>query len=555
LSAPLPTAARPSLSADRINYLVGETPFYEIKNAPPDEPLHWLITRDGEQPLPYAHPAQRTDVMGNWSGNGGVWTHDSAGFYSIEAHVGAWIGRAQFTVVDVLPRGPDPRTTAASLIGIVHVAGEYRFAGRGTPFGEVPFLVEGAQQILSLGARRGFFYLTPQYKSSDYPFDDFGPEPIRTLTELAGSPPYRMLFALPFDQFVLTTYTFANWNWALDRAQGGRSVPLLADGETAELADIVAHLAASYPEKEFILKNWEGDWVLQENYDIEDIPTPERIHEGSEWMRARQAGVVQGRARAAGENIRHAIEFNLLSRSVRDEPGMLTNVVRDVYSDLISYSAWETSNLFDTRRMKDAITYIERSPASRGRKVLVAEFGDVTDPPDPKTEAHVDALLRAFVDMGTTAFYWEIFNNGVPYGLIGPDYRRSYAWFALRRALGGKNTAIVVSDPALTNVPETMHAGETVQIRATFRNTGSAWYRSVMYQLELLGPSREDLGQVAWLPYDVATSDQATFHFEFTAPALPGTYHFQMAQRGIEFFGDVIAFVVIDADRSNTVGP
>lgn len=543
MEASLAETAPPSLSSDRINYLVGEAPFYEISNAPPDQLVQWLIIRDGQPPVAYADPAQRTDGSGRWSGRGGTWTRELTGFYTITAQVEDWSARTCFTVIDDF--SPPLGQTLADLIGITHVAGDYRFAGPGTPFGEAPFLVEGAQQILNLGARRGFFYLTPQYKTSDYRFDDFGPGPITTLVELANSPPYRILFGHPFDQFVLTTYSFASWGWVLDRAQGGQSVPFVFEAETDEIADLVAYLAGTYPDKNFIIKNWEGDWQLQENYDIQGVPTPERIQEFSEWMQARQAGVVQGRGRARPPgSIQHAIEFNLLSRSVRDVPGVLHDVVRDVESDLVSYSSWETTSQFDARRTKDAIAFIERVPANNGRKVLIAEFGEANNPSNPEAEAHLGSLLRAFLDMGVNAFFWSIFNNGAPVGLIGPNFQRFDTWFALRQALGGRNDAAVVQDPALTSVPAVMDPGQTLSVRLTFVNTGQPWYQSVGYQLELLGPGGTDLGERAWLPKDVPGSGQATFVFDFTAPIEPGVYRFQLAQRGIEVFGEAVSFEV-----------
>jgi hypothetical protein len=549
--APLAETEVPSLLSDRINYLVDEAPFYEINNAPPNQPVQWIITREGQPPVPYSDPAQRTDASGHWSGSGGAWTVEQTGFYTIAVQVGDWTARTCLTVIDGF--GPAPGKSLADLIGITHVAGDYRFAGPGTPFGDVSFLVEGAQQILNLGARRGFFYLTPQYKTSDYAFDDCGPGPINALIDLASSPPYRQLFEQPFDQFVLTTYTFANWAWILDRAQGGRSVSFVAEAEATEIADLVAYLAGEYPDKKFIIKNWEGDWQLQENYDINSVPTPERIEEFIEWMQTRQAAVVQGRARGqVADSIQHSIEFNLLSHSVRDMPGVLHDVVRQVQSDLVSYSSWETSSQFDTRRQKDAIAFIERVPAIGGRKVLIAEFGVPNSPPDPNAAAHTGALLQAFLDIGVNAFFWEIFNNAVPVGLIGPDFQHFDAWFALRQALGGRNGATVVPDPALTNVPPVMDPGQPVSVSVTFTNTGAPWYQSVGYEVDLVGPGETVQGEQAWLSRDVPSSSQATFTFDFTAPAEPGGYRFQLGQHGIELFGDAVWFEVRGQPQSDS---
>ena len=147
--SPMPSAravaaqAQPLLSADQINYLVGEAPLYEISEAPPNGAVRWTITRDGQSPVAYADPAQRTDSSGRWSGRGGVWTKELTGFYTITAEVGDWSARTCFTVIEGF--GPTPAKTAADLLGVVHVGGDYRFAGPATPFGNAPFLVEGAQ--------------------------------------------------------------------------------------------------------------------------------------------------------------------------------------------------------------------------------------------------------------------------------------------------------------------------------------------------------------------------------------------------------------------------
>lgn len=550
-AAQAPSPGVPSVSSDRINYLVGETPFYEITGAPPDQQVQWIIARQGQPPVRFADPSQRTDASGHWSGFGGAWTADLTGFFTITAQVGDGSARVCFTVIDGF--GPASGKTLVDLIGVTHVGGSYRFAGAGTPFGDVPFTVEGAQQILGLGARRAFFYLTPQYKTSDYTFDDFGPGPINALTRLADSPPYRKLFEQALEQIVLTAYTFANWGWILDRSQGGHGVAFNPETETAEIADLVAYLAGKYPDKKFILKNWEGDWQLQENFDINSVPPPERINEFIQWMQARQAGVVQGRVRGrVGGSIQHAIEFNLLSHSVQDMPGVLHDIVPQVASDLVAYSAWQTSNQFDTRRMKDAIAFIERAPGIAGRKVLIAEFGVPNTPPDPAAEPHSDALLQAFLEMGVNAFFWEIFNNGVPTGLIGPDFQHFDPWFALRQALGRRNAASLVNDPALTSVPGAMDPGQNMPVKVSFTNTGDPWYRSVGYELELVRPDGVGLGDRAWLSEDVVRGDQATFAFDFTAPEQPGSYWFQLAQHGIELFGDVVPFEVRSAANPAT---
>ncbi len=532
-----------TLVSDRVNYLVGERPSYEFTNGAPNQPVRWTVKREGQPPMTFSVAGQVTDGSGHWSGQGDPWKADQTGFFTITAQTGDVMARRCFTVINDF--GPSSGKTAADLIGVTHVGGDYRFAGPGSPFGDVPFLIEGAERILNLGARRGFFYLSPQFKTTDYPFDDFGPGPINSLTDLAKTTPYRALFEHPFEEFVITTYTFANWNWILDRAKGSQAVPFNPGAETAEIAALVAHLTQQYPDKKFVIKNWEGDWQAQENFDLLGAPTPQRIAEFASWMQARQDGVAQGRTGSrAADSIQHAIEFNLLSHSVRDTPCVLRDVIRQVHSDMISYSSWESCSLFDTRRMKDAIVFAQRSPGVAGRKLLIAEFGVANSPPDPNARENTIALVQAFVDLGVHAFAWEIYNNGVPLGLIGPDFRHSDTWSALRKMLGSHNQSEVVHDASLTSVPALVHPGQTVPVRLTFKNTGQTWYRSVGYEIELLGPGDANLGDRATLAQDVLVGGQTTFAFNLTVPQQVGTYKLQMAQHGIELFGESVSFQV-----------
>ena len=139
---------------------------------------------------------------------------EDAGFWRVQITVPDPSGDA-FTAVQcftVINGFPASGGTAADNLGVTHVGGNYRFAGPGSLLGNgaVSSLVEGAQQILNLGARRAFCYLTFQYKDSDYNGDDFGPGPINNLTDLAKTPPFQQLFEQPLDTIVLTVYGFGN---------------------------------------------------------------------------------------------------------------------------------------------------------------------------------------------------------------------------------------------------------------------------------------------------------------------------------------------------------
>jgi hypothetical protein len=250
-----------SLSADRTNYVVSESEFptYAVANAISDQTILWSMWVNGVNVVQDQTFGTITDNEGNWIGRGSVWTDDHVGFWKVLAKTAERQASISFMVSANLVQ-PQP-TPPGEMLGITHVGGQYRFANPGSELAPEWFLVEGAKHVRNLGARHLFVYLSPQYRS-DYSFDDFGDVTYPSLTALVGSPAYTELFSLPFETFVLTAYTFANWKWMLSRG-GADPVSFDADGEREELAALAGYLEEHYPDKTFILKNWEGDWQIK----------------------------------------------------------------------------------------------------------------------------------------------------------------------------------------------------------------------------------------------------------------------------------------------------
>jgi hypothetical protein len=101
-------------------------------------------------------------------------------------------------------------------------------------------------------------------------------------------------------------------------------------------------------------------------------------------------------------------------------------------------------------------------------------------------------------------------------------------------------------------LPASMETGQTITVRLSFKNNGiSTWSESAQFRLgaandqdpfatarQYLAPGRT-----------VAPGQQATFAFDMTAPANPGTYHtqWQMLKEGVARFGDIVARDVVVA--------
>jgi hypothetical protein len=401
--------------------------------------------------------------------------------------------------------------------------------------------VEGARHILNIGSRHLFAYLTPQYRS-DYSFDDFGSLDYTSLTALAASPEYRELFSLPFETFVLTTYTFANWEWILRRG-GSAAAPFNAEGESEELAELVRHLAAVYPDKRFILKNWEGDWQMKMSYDLDTVATAEQVGEFIEWMRARQIGITSGRGDLNAQRVQHAIEMNLVHQAQRGLPSMLGSVIPHCDSDLIAYAAWWSGGRAGTprRNVRDDITFIRNCPGVATRPIIVSEFGISNLVPEngPRTAEAVEAFSTAEIPM---AFYWQIFDNGPDVALIGPRATRFESWHTLRSFLGVHNDARFVHEQ--TTIPAEIFAGNHYPVSISVRNRGNVFDPVLGYALGLLDAEGR-VAQEVWIRREVSAGEGVTLDFILDAPSAAGTYIFRMFQHGVELFGEELAIEVL----------
>ena len=544
-------AVAPSLEADRKAYLPGETPALTLTGAPPGAPITWYSWKDGVPAESGASYGQSADSSGGWSGSGAAFVPGDAGFWLRRASAGGHSGEVRYVVASTLTAAVPALSTHT--LAASHVAGDYRLTAE-------PFLLEGAKLAANLNPNAIFVYLTPEYSSRDYPATDFGPGPISDLEDLARSEPYQQLFSLPFSTYVITAYSFATYDW-VNASQRGALTPAAAAAETAELYGLARYLLQTYQGtgKTFILKNWEGDWAMNQSFDPYQVPDSTQIAAMTDWLGARHAGVAQARAELAaltGVRVADAIEFNLPGRARWNIPSLLGQVAPAVDSDYLAYSAWESvtiSTSADLRRgLLDDIAFIRAHPAAAGRDLIISEYG-FRESAYPDSGARTAEAAQAFLDAAVPlAFYWGILDNecqndqpGPPgtcqgYGLLRQDGERAPAWSALRTLLGAQNAASFVSQ----SVPLSMRPGETREVTVTLRNDGDrSWDAANGYKLASANPADNDtwgLSRVA-LSSSAAVQPGGTYAWSFTAgaPASAGAYDFQwrMKQEGVEDFG------------------
>ena len=201
-------------------------------------------------------------------------------------------------------------------------------------------------------------------------------------------------------------------------------------------------------------EHWEGDWAARcGSYDASKRAAPEVQARMTRWLAARQAGVDAGRrawcraaalgdcdARspqaihaAAGAEVFHATEVNLVWDAMTGFPENINVVVPAVALDMISYSSYDT--MFRNPGFAQALDYIaskhNRTAASPSPAVFVAEFGVA------QNEESAEALLAIYANVAQWAFStnaqgvrrasnifaWELFDNEVNPGKQFPGGR------------------------------------------------------------------------------------------------------------------------------------
>jgi hypothetical protein len=368
---------------------------------------------------------------------------------STTTRIGVWAavavalaGMLAVARIDGAERQP-ARRDLRDVIGVTHVAGKYHLTDK-------PFLVEGADAILSQGSRviKLCLMLPPD---RHYPFNARWPE-VHTLVELAETPDFRAVFERPFTTYILTTYAVGRpdhyWKDAIADAQ--------ARDEEEQFYRLARYLLTTYRNtgKTFVLQHWEGDWAIRGSFDRAVAPSARAVEGMIRWLNARQRGVERARSELAGANARvfHAAEVNLVGIALEDgRPTVADQVLPHTRLDLVSYSAWDTRG--DPKRLRSALEYIARHMPDREpfgeRNVYIGEFGlPENDFPPSEVKATVRNTITTALDWGCPyVVYWQLYCNEARrrpveanedvrgFWLLRPDGGRGVAWEELHEFL------------------------------------------------------------------------------------------------------------------------
>jgi hypothetical protein len=293
-------------------------------------------------------------------------------------------------------------------LGTTLVDGKYHLTGR-------PNLLEGAEQMLALGTRVGKFWFEPHRAARDNPWNSRWPA-MRTLVDLAASPYWQQVFALPFRTLFLETHSPGEAGW---NAEHGEDYYARI---TAEWEELVRHLYAAHGRRDLtlVLQNWEGDWQLRGAGNLWRPPPADWRATGERFARrlaARQRGVARARAAvpvAAPLRVLHAAEVNRVVDGWEGVPTMTEYVLPQVEVDLVSYSCYDA--MADGATLLRALATIRRHARTSGPlgagAVCLGEIGIPENVhPERIAERWDELLAAASLARAQWVVQWQLYCN------------------------------------------------------------------------------------------------------------------------------------------------
>jgi len=308
-----------------------------------------------------------------------------------------------------------------------------------------PYLIDGAQQAWDFGTRALKINLVAgrdayRWNSPQWP-TRFG-----AAVEAARHPYVRAVLD-PAGRFQWTTVTMVAYalhgNGSNNNYWRDSFTPEDAAREEEQFRDLTVHLLETYPDMQFVLQHWEGDWSIRPSSDPSLRPTALAIRNMIAWLGARQRGVEEGRKIAAATRGRtatlggvfHASEVNLVRSSMQTGfPNVVNEVLPHVALDMVSYSSYDTQGKGGQYGYRAALEFIaqhaNRTQDSPAEYVYIGEYGTKQRITLPAVTEAVNRVAASVVlgnasarplDFVARACFWEMYGNDLVGGLRGEE--------------------------------------------------------------------------------------------------------------------------------------
>ncbi|WP_395827758.1 VWA domain-containing protein [Archangium violaceum] len=245
-------------------------------------------------------------------------------------------------------------------VGFSNIGGMYRMHP------ELNLFSENGSRMQELGLNTLHVYaLEKKYANGSNAGQQWGP--IASPLDFVKTPFVDKVFSRPdLNLITMGVWAYSGVGKPIDNPvpRDGAENQTINQLETEQFAALTEYLRTHFrgTGKTFVLKGWESDWLLlstvrAEGQPFECLPSAEvaQARRMIEWMRAKQAGVTQGRAKTPGSDVKvyFAVEVNRVFEALGNQPCpgggssgaprlRMAHLLPFIGSDMITYSAWDT---------------------------------------------------------------------------------------------------------------------------------------------------------------------------------------------------------------------
>lgn len=296
-------------------------------------------------------------------------------------------------------------------IGVTHTGGKYCLTTE-------PFIVEGARKINSLGIKTIKFFLGKDM-SKTFPYNsDWTPTKNKTWVDIVSYKYFDEIFKMDF-KTVVFNITDHNQQLSDKNADFTQS--------SKEVGDLARYLLNRFKDRDitFIIKNWEGDWILRNGYksDTEWANTSDdiknlRSENFIKWITARQEAIdaAKNEFKDSKCKIYHALEANkVISAIDKGLPSVSNSVLPYVKVDLVSWSSYD--GLSSASTMEKGINHLQKMHKKKGdfpgeQTVMIGEIGFQEQMADFDVEQRMKSIFDKCIEKDLPyIIYWEVYCN------------------------------------------------------------------------------------------------------------------------------------------------
>ena len=297
-------------------------------------------------------------------------------------------------------------------LGVVHWGGNYRLT-------DDDYLIEGAKQVKKMSIKHFKIYAG---RKSDSTY--FTENNSKQLIDVLRQPDYVSVFEMGFEKIVIvahSTFEKSSNYWKLDFTAKD------SQQETETFKEVAMELS-KYPGTKFIITNWEGDCMVNNDRNS-DVYNRMML-----WVKARQLGFNLARNKGV-TNVYHGLEVNLVAQSVfQGIISVTTEVLPRVIIDYVSYSC------YDCKGEEDLNLCVQFIKSKTTANFIFGEFGTPINAVNPEDGLkYFNAVISTVDNLGIElCFYWQIYDNeyeirdGVKtprgFGIINPNGICSSFW-------------------------------------------------------------------------------------------------------------------------------